>query len=90
MLHLYASILLTKPLCAALVDDSEAGPRSMDLVTSDMYSHIRDVTAPLVLARPQVGKIKEGGENIYIYDRGVIFFFHLVLARPCSIPLFFF
>ena len=40
-------------VCAALVDASEAGPTDMALVTPQMYAHIRDVTAPLVFARPQ-------------------------------------
>ena len=40
-------------VCAACVDASEAGPADMALVTPQMYAHIRDVTAPLVFARPQ-------------------------------------
>jgi hypothetical protein len=35
-------------VCAALVDESVSGPQSMDHVQDSMYSHIRDVTAPLV------------------------------------------
>ena len=43
-------------VCAALVDDSDTGPQSMDLINPGHYSHIRDVTAPLVYARPQYGE----------------------------------